>query len=231
MLRDLLSFGSLDSSARLQLIMNACVRVFVIFCVLPIHEYAHARAAYALGDQTAKLQGRMTLQPTAHIDPIGALMIFLVGFGYAKPVPVNIRNFKNRKRDMALTSLAGPVSNLLMAFISLLLMNFVGYAFGSAGVTIVAVIYWFFFYCAMININLAVFNLIPVPPLDGSRIATAVLPDRIYYKIMQYERYIMIAVLILLFTGILSAPLSFLSGIVLKGLNFVAALPYRLFFG
>lgn len=230
MLRDLLSIGSLDAAGRLQLLMSAGVRIFVIFCVLPVHEFAHAKTAHWLGDDTARLKGRMTLNPMAHIDLIGALMIFLVGFGYAKPVPVNIRNFKNRKKGMAITALAGPVSNLLMAFLSLVLLNVVMYAVNS-NAAIVSVLYWFLYFCASININLAVFNLIPVPPLDGSRIATAVLPDRIYYKIMQYERYIMIALLVLLFTGILSTPLAYLSSFVFRGLNTIASLPFKLIFG
>lgn len=250
MLLDLFRMGSMDSAEKMELIMSIGVRVFVVFCVLPIHEFAHAYTANRLGDSTARLKGRMTIAPMAHIDLIGALMIFLVGFGYAKPVPVNMRNFRKKdknasdhdniyyysatprydpgyaKRCMALVSLAGPLSNLLMAFISLILMNIV-LMFNTQS-TLIVIIYYFFLYCASININLAVFNLIPIPPLDGSRILSVVLPDKIYFKIMQYERYIMIGILLLLYTGILSTPLGIVSNLVFNGLNFVAGLPFAL---
>ncbi len=249
MIFDLLRMGSLDESARIQLIMNFGVRVFVILCVLPIHEFAHAFMANKLGDSTARLKGRLTMSPFAHIDPIGALMILLCGFGYAKPVPVNMRNFRKKRKDnvgniysfgsetvydsgyakrcMAAVSLAGPVSNIIMAFISMLLFNIVGTF--APNTTLWVIVYYFFHFCASININLAVFNLLPIPPLDGSRIISVILPDKIYYKIMQYERYIRIAIIILLFTNILTVPLSMLSTLVYNALNFVASLPFSLF--
>ena len=101
----------------MELVLKLCARLFVVFCIAPIHEFAHALIAHKLGDDTARLSGRLTINPFAHIDPICALMIMLVGFGYLKPVPVNPRNFKNPKGGMALTALAGPTSNLIMALL------------------------------------------------------------------------------------------------------------------
>lgn len=249
MLFDLLRMGSLDEGARVQLIMNLGVRIFVILCVLPVHEFAHAFVADKLGDRTARLKGRLTMSPFEHIDPIGALMILLCGFGYAKPVPVNIRNFRKKRKDdvgniysfgsetvfdsghakrcMAAVAFAGPLSNIIMAFISLVLLNFV-IAF-APNTTLWVIVYYFFQFCASININLAVFNLLPIPPLDGSRIISLIIPDKYYFKVMQYERYIRIAVIILLFTNILTVPLSFLSSALYGALDFVASLPFSLF--
>ncbi len=197
---------------------------FVIFCAAPLHEFAHALIAVKLGDNTPRNMGRLTINPAVHIDKRGALMIFLFGFGYARPVEVRMRNFKNPKRDMALVALAGPVSNLIQAFIAMLLFNlFKHLAYNVDSVIYVAM---FFYFAAMINANLAVFNLIPIPPLDGSRLATALLPAKYYYKIMQYERYISIALIVLLFTGILSTPLSIISGLVISLFDTITALPF-----
>jgi len=206
------------------LLINLLTRIFIIFCVLPIHEYAHALIATKLGDQTARLSGRLTLNPIAHIDPLGALMILLVGFGYAKPVPINIRNFKNRKMGMALTAIAGPISNLIMAFLAIVFFNIAAKQYLLNASTILNVTAIFLQDFAIINIYLAVFNLLPIPPLDGSRLASAVLPDKYYYKLMQYERYIMIGLFILIFTGILSGPLEFLANSVYNGMNWVVGL-------
>ncbi|MBR6548805.1 MAG: site-2 protease family protein [Clostridia bacterium] len=216
----------------------------VIFLVLPFHEYAHAFAANKLGDPTARYQGRLSLNPMRHIDWFGAALIMLAGFGWAKPVPVNTRYFKRPKWDMALTALAGPVSNLLMAIVALLLKNIVltigvntetmfalsgdvvGYISNQTESLIVYFFYVFFMFLATINVALAVFNLLPIPPLDGSRLLTAFLPNRLYYTIMQYEQYIMMGLFVLIFMGVLDGPLNFLRSGVLDVLDTIADLPF-----
>lgn len=210
MLLDLLRGGDVT-----EIIVGLCVSAFVVFCIIPIHEFAHAFIAYKLGDETARLKGRLTLSPLAHINWIGALMILLVGFGYAEPVPVNIRNvrMKNKKLAMAIIAFAGPVSNLLISFLSMMAMFIIAKVFPAGGL-IPAAFVIFFQYTALININLAVFNLLPVPPLDGSRILFAVLPTKYYFAVMKYERYIILIVMALLLFGVLTTPLSMLANAV-----------------
>ena len=219
MLLDLIRGGN-----ALSIFMGVCVSAFVVFCVMPIHEYSHALVATKLGDQTARLSGRLTLNPMAHIRPWGAIMILLVGFGYAKPVPVNVRNtkMKNKKAAMALIALAGPLSNLIIGFLSVMVRYIIIVAASKRGgemTTAIFALNIFFQYSAIININLAVFNLIPIPPLDGSRILFAILPSKFYFGIMKYERYIMAAMFLLLLTGVLTTPLSYLSNLIYNAFN------------
>lgn len=188
----------------------------IVMFVLPLHELAHGFAADKLGDPTARYNGRLTLNPFAHIDWLGAACIMLFGFGWARPVPVSMRNFDKPKLGMALTALAGPLSNLIAGFVGMLLL-FISYLF-IPFVTNEVVYYIFSFVTSVfsfftsVNISLAVFNLIPFPPLDGSRLVAAFLPDRIYYRLMQYERYLHIALLALIASDVLDPIISVASG-------------------
>lgn len=201
-------------------------RLFVIFCTMPIHEYAHALIATKLGDQTPRLSGRLTLNPMAHISPLGAIMIVLCGFGYAKPVSVNPRNFKDSKKGMALTAIAGPISNLIMGFLFVFLSELF---YNLEPSLLTSSFYYFFYFAAVVNVNLAVFNLLPIPPLDGSRILQLLIPAKYYYKFLEYERYIVIVVFILILTGVLTKPLSLISSLFLNLFEKIASLPFGLF--
>lgn len=167
-----------------------------IFIGSTVHEYFHALAAFKLGDPTAKAEGRLTLNPLAHIDPIGAIMMVLFKFGWSKPVPINEWNFEHRRRDKALTAIAGPISNLLLAAFAGLLYQFLG-----SYQPIVFFLYTF----ATINLSLAIFNLIPIPPLDGHKVLNAFLPKRASYWWERLEKYSWILILLLLIPG---SPLS-----------------------
>ena len=193
-LKDL--FQALDVGS----LTEAATRLLGVFLCLTIHETCHGLAAYAMGDPTAKSMHRLSLNPLRHIDWIGLCMMFFCGFGWAKPVPVDPRYFKKPKQGMAVTALAGPVSNLLLALLLLLgtrlIYDFAPYTGVWNG------IFRFLFDTAILSIGLGVFNLVPIPPLDGSKVLAAFLPDRAYFQLMRYERYGILLLLLLSFGGV-----------------------------
>lgn len=194
--------------------MTIFIRVVIILTLLPIHECAHAYIANKLGDPTAKNMGRLTLNPMAHMDIIGAVMLVFTGFGFARPVPVEPRNFINPKRGMGVVAAAGPISNIIVSFILLVLvklLDLLGHNTFLGDFGFYYFIIQFLFMMCYINLSLAVFNLLPVPPLDGSKIIGIFLSDKVYYKFMAYERYLSIALLILVASGVLNMPLSWLT--------------------
>lgn len=213
----------------------------IVLLALSVHETAHGYAAYKLGDPTANSFGRLSLNPLKHIDPLGFICMLVFHFGWAKPVPINSRYFKKPRRDMAITAAAGPLSNILLSvvFAGLLrvellvierlynqeLLSVINMVINGTGADLsptfklLAVLAYMLYMGVVLNISLAVFNLIPIPPFDGSRIFYTFLPVNLYFKIMRYERYIMIAILVLLwatplFDGLISGATSGLASLI-----------------
>lgn len=210
------------------LLSSLLASLVLIFIVSPLHEMAHGFAAIKLGDNTPRYQGRMTLNPFAHIDYIGALMIILFGFGWAKPVQVNMYNFKNPKRDMAITALAGPLSNFLCAFVfGIFSAPAFFWAYNSQNF-IAYVLTYLLQYLVMFNLYIGLFNLIPIAPLDGSRILSAVLPNKYYYLIMRYERYSFFIMILLFYVFNLGNGLSNMAYSIYGGILRLSSL---IFFG
>jgi len=179
------------------------LRVAAILLCLIVHEVSHGLAAYRLGDPTAKMNHRLSLNPFRHLDLFGTLMMVVVGFGWAKPVPVDPRYFKKPKQGMAITALAGPASNFILAFLSALVVNGLMGAISIRGEgTALLTAARFFYLLVLLNIGLGIFNLIPFPPLDGSKVVAMFLPDRAYLRWMQLERYGMFVLMLLLWTGV-----------------------------
>lgn len=187
--------------------MRIVAVILMVFFILPVHEFAHAWVAYKLGDDTAKNSGRLTFNPLLHFSPLGTLSLLLFNYGWANPVPIDSRNFAKPRRDMALTALAGPTSNLLIAILSAILYNnivvkwFIG--FGN----IFKLMSIFFEFFILINVNIAVFNMLPVPPLDGFKIMESFIPDKYMVKYYQNYNYIVLIMFVLLFFGFFNGPI------------------------
>ena len=177
-----------------------------LLCIT-LHELSHGFVAYKLGDDTAKRAGRLTLNPIKHLDPMGLLMMLVFHVGWAKPVPVNMNNFKNPKRDMAITALAGPVSNVLIGCVFLFIYGLIYFPCMANGSEISTTLLNMTYITAYLSFALAVFNIFPIPPLDGSKVLFSFMSDESYAKLMRYEQFGMILLLLLVATDILGNPL------------------------
>ena len=206
----------------------------ILFSVIPalicitLHELSHGAVACALGDTTAKDAGRLTLNPIRHIDPWGLVMMVLFRFGWAKPVPVNMYRFKDPKKGMAITALAGPVSNLIIAAVFLFLYGLLYWPLYMHGTAFTYRLLEMIMTTAYMSLALAVFNILPISPLDGSKVLFAFLSDRAYAKLMRYERYGMLIVMLLVVSGGLSGYLSTVTGWIYDKFFFIAEFAFRL---
>lgn len=193
------------------------------------HEFAHSYVSYKLGDPTPEQTGRLTLNPLKHIDLLGALCLAIFHFGWAKPVQVNPQAYKNPKAGMAITALAGPLMNFFITFIAMFGMELIAKAGNYYTGNIIAnYFYILFYYTAILSTGLGIFNLIPFPPLDGSKVLGAVLPEDLYFGYMKYERYTVLILLVLLYFNVFDAPLEWLNNLVTNGMFSIVQMILRL---
>lgn len=207
-------------------VTNVLLTVIPALICIILHEVSHGYVAFRLGDNTAKEMGRLTLNPIKHIDVVGLLFMMFIGFGWAKPVPINPNNFKNPKRGMAISSLAGPVSNIIIAVVFMFLFGilFIPLSAGSIGQNVLQIID----ITARFSISLAIFNILPIPPMDGSKVFFAIASDALYFKLMRYERYGLILIMLLSLSGKLWGPLSIAISFVYDKLFFITEAGYNL---
>lgn len=225
--------SALFSGSILEIIVTVVAALFLVFICIPAHELAHGYMAYKLGDKSVKATGQLSLNPLAHIDPLGGAMIALVGFGWGKPCHVNSRYFKNEKRDLALTAAAGPISNLLLGWLFIFIYvalyylapNFMGSVLGNN------IIGTFLYICFEISIWLGVLNLLPIPMFDGFTILEAFLPDDWIWKIRANMQTISIVLIILIFAGVLTTPIEWISTFIMKFFMWISSLPFELILG
>lgn len=196
---------------------------FLVFCIIPLHEYAHAWAAVKMGDDTPEREGRLTLNPMAHIDPLGGILIALIGIGWGKPVSSNPANYRNRKWGSIFVAASGPVANILSGWLFLFLMTLTRhYSSGLFGESATL----FFYYAGWVCIQLGVLNLFPIPLFDGYSILEQFLPEKARYWVMQNQQLISIIIIVLLFTNVLTAPIVYLTDKVTRFFFWVSALPF-----
>ena len=181
-----------------------------LFLALAFHEFAHGYAAYLMGDNTARYNGRLSLNPMAHLDIVGTLCLLLFHFGWAKPVPINPANFRNHRKGIIVVSLAGPFANFFLALVCTILCKLL-YGFISTS-QIAEFFYMVLLYAQVMNVGLMVFNLIPIPPLDGSKVLMEFLPYRMRYQMYSLERYSGIILLVLVWTRMLTPVLNTMAG-------------------
>lgn len=212
----------LSSVNKQQILMMFIARVIIILLILPLHEFAHAWVARRCGDDTAESKGRLTFNPFSHVDPVGAVLLLLTGFGWAKPVPVNPNRMNNPRTGMVWTSLAGPASNLIFAFLAMIPFRLLESIpiHSTSMLRTLSIVYSILYFFILVNIGLAVFNLIPIPPLDGSNILMGFLPFKAIIWIQQHQRVISFVFLILILSDFLNTPLSFLQQLIFKGFQF-----------
>ena len=201
------SFSDVIGNLNWSVLTDMLLAVIPALICITLHELSHGFAAYKLGDNTAKNMGRLTLNPIKHIDIFGLIMMVVFKFGWAKPVPVNMRNFKNPKHDMAITALAGPLSNVLICCVVLFIYGLVYLPCNLAGTEFAGSLLYAVYITAYLSIALAIFNIIPIPPLDGSKVLFSLMSDEGYMKLMRYERYGMLLLLALIVTDVLGNPL------------------------
>ena len=201
------SFSDVISNLNWSVLTDMLLAVVPALICITLHELSHGFVAYKLGDNTAKNMGRLTLNPIKHIDIFGLIMMVVFKFGWAKPVPVNMRNFKNPKRDMAITALAGPLSNVLICCVVLFIYGLVYLPCNLAGTEFAGSLLYAVYITAYLSIALTIFNIIPIPPLDGSKVLFSLMSDKSYMKLMRYERYGMLLLLVLIVTDVLGNPL------------------------
>ncbi len=198
-----------------------------LLLAISMHECAHGYAAYLMGDRTAKYSGRLSLNPLNHLDPVGAICMLLFRFGWAKPVPIDSRNFNNQKRGIIIVSLAGPMANFVLGFISCIL--FYAVSIYAPDNSIWEFLNMVLLYSVFMNVGFMIFNLIPIPPLDGSKILMEFLPYRLKYQIYRYERYFSLILIIFVYAGVMTPVLGVLRNYVIWFYEFCSQAIFGLF--
>lgn len=206
-------------------LMRIFAALVIIFLIMPLHEFFHGWVAYKLGDNSVKYSGRLTLDPLAHFDSLGAFSILVFDFGWAKPIPIDPRNFKNPRRDMAITAFAGPLSNVIAAIVGAIILNGTMFTTGS----VINLLQKFLSYYIIINISIAAFNFLPIPPLDGYKILECLIPNKYLLKYYRYYPVILLSLLGLMLFGFFDIPLMFIRQGIYNLVIKLGSLPFMAF--